>query len=423
MKSKTLLVAQREYIETVKTKTFLIGLALMPVFIGVSMFLPALFIQRSGPSEVRIDVLDRSGQVYASLEKQAADYSARPNVRPRIALRQVEPGSNATEDIQRDLERRVRAHEIFGCLIVPEGVVEGQGTTTYASSNLALNEAQANLERWLNNAVADVRMREKGLDPQLVASVRRPVAFETEALGKEGQKEKRQGEEAVLAPMFTSMAFVMLLFLGIMLVGQMCLNSVIEEKSNRIVEVVLASTSPGQFMTGKILGAGLMGLTLLAAWAGGAYAVAVWKGYARMVSLGNLGYLVLYFILGFMLFSSTFCAIGSVCNSVKEAQNLMGPLSLILVVPLMMIGPIARDPSGTLAVTMSYIPFWTPFVMMSRLAASPRPGIPEIVLSTAVLAAGTAFVFWAAGRIFRVGVLLYGKPPRLGEILRWIRRS
>jgi len=420
--NKVWLVTRREYLENVKSKLFLFSLALMPMAIGLMIVVSTLFIKRSAPREATVAILDGSGQLFAALEEQAARHNARPEARPRWRLEEAKLEGRTWDEAESDLARRARSREILGYLAIQPDVLDGKGGALYASSNLALQEAPESLGRWLNAAVMEARLRRQNLDPHLAEAIRRPVAFEIEALGRKSGEGKGKGVEAVVAPLFASMAMVMLLFMGAILVGQACLNSVIDEKSSRIVEVVLASVSPHQFMVGKILGMGLMGLTLLATWVASAYGAAAWKGYAKYVPLEMLGYLLVFFVLGFLLCAATFCAVGSMCNSLKEAQNLMGPLSLLFAVPLVLLTPIARDPSGLLARIMSFVPFWTPFVMMSRLAGSPRPSHWEALLSIAVLAAGTAAVFWVAGRIFRVGILMYGQPARLREVFRWIRQ-
>ncbi|HET6201430.1 MAG TPA: ABC transporter permease [Planctomycetota bacterium] len=417
---KVWLVARREYTENVKTKAFLVGLLLTPAIVALGLVLPRLVEKKGGPDEVVVAVADRGTGLFDGLARKAAAHNALPGARPRYRLEAEEGKTEGRESIESRLTERVRRKELTSCLLLDPGIVEGEGGASYFTIHAGLFEVPRTLEGWLNEVVRDRRMREKNVDAELLAYVQKRVALDENVIGREAKPGKGRKEEA-LGTIFAPMGFVILLFIGIMTVGQGCLTSLIEEKSNRIVEVVLASLSPFQFMTGKILGMGLVGLTLLSVWGAGGYTAAVAGGAGRFVAPENLAFLLAYFTLGFFLYAALFCAIGSACNTLKEAQNLMGPLTLLFVLPWILLIPIARDPNGTLATALSYFPFFTPFVMMARLASSPRPGGIEVVLSLLALAAGVLLVMRAAGKIFRVGILMYGKPPRPRELLRWMR--
>ncbi|MCI0588156.1 MAG: ABC transporter permease [Planctomycetes bacterium] len=414
------LVARREYVENVKTKAFLIGLLLTPVAIGLFAVLPNLLEKKVGPADVVVAVADGGNGILAALERKAEEYNARPDERPKIRLETHEAGPEDLAGLKERWTERVRGNELKSFLLLEPGIVEGKGGSSYHTIHAGLFEVPRTLSRWVNDVARESRMRARGIDQEDLAFVQKSVPLETQVIGREATPGLGAKGEA-LGAIFAPMAFVMLLFIGIMTVAQGCLTSLIEEKSNRIVEVVLASVSPFEFMTGKILGLGMVGFTLLGVWAAGGYVAAALGGVASFARPDNLGFLLAYFLLGFLLYAALYCALGSACNTLKEAQNLMGPVMLFLVLPLVLMVPISRDPNGVLATALTYFPFFTPFVMMNRLAASPRPGGIEILLSLFVLALAVALVMRVAGRIFRVGILMYGKPPRPAEILRWVR--
>jgi ABC-type Na+ efflux pump permease subunit len=196
------------------------------------------------------------------------------------------------------------------------------------------------------------------------------------------------------------------------------------------MEVLLSSVSPIQLMAGKILGIAATGLAMLGSWMVFFYLATKYLPRLLSIEVGfdlsviatdpvYIGSFLVYFLLGYLLYASLLVAIGSACNSLKEAQNLMMPVTLMLIVPLAAMVPISRDPNGMLAKTMSYIPPFTPFVMMNRAAGPPTT--QEYVVTTIVLLLAVALVMWGAAKVFRVGVLMTGKAPRLGEIIRWIR--
>ena len=217
--------------------------------------------------------------------------------------------------------------------------------------------------------------------------------------------------------------------------AQMLLTNTVEEKSNRIIEVLLSSVSPTQLMHGKIYGIAWTGLTVIGSWAifllGGLKLAPLLLSENAATKLGefqldaiigNPVYMASffgYFLSGYLFYAAILVAIGSVCNSLKEAQNLMQPVMFALFVPLVTMIPIATDPNGTIAKVVTYVPLYTPFAMMNR-AADPPP-MWEYLVSTAIILVSLWIAFRGAAKVFRVGVLMTGKPPRIGEIIRWMR--
>jgi ABC-type Na+ efflux pump permease subunit len=209
----------------------------------------------------------------------------------------------------------------------------------------------------------------------------------------------------------------------------MLLNNTIEEKSNRLIEVLLSSVTPGELMIGKLFGVAAVGLTMLSAWMfflvsiltyqAGPQAELATQLLSVLKTSGLIPAFVGYFALGYFLYAGVFIAIGSVCNTLKEAQNMMQPVVLIMIVPLMTMTFIPKDPNGTIATVLSWVPIYTPFVMMNRAAASPPTY--EVLGTTIALFVTTVLVAWLAGKIFRVGILRTGQKPKLAELIGWLR--
>jgi ABC-2 type transport system permease protein len=217
--------------------------------------------------------------------------------------------------------------------------------------------------------------------------------------------------------------FMYLMFMGIAIMGKDLLNGIIEEKNSRIIEVLLSALSPFELMAGKILGLGAVSLTVIGLWAGGAYGAARWLGLPIEITPGLGVAFVIYYVLGFLLFSSIMVAAGSVCNSLKETQSLMMPFMLVAIVPMLAWLRLVQDPHGSLARALSFVPPMTPMVMILRLASTPDIGIAEVLFTMALLAATVIGAIWIAAKVFRTGILLYGKRPGLGEVLRWLRQA
>jgi ABC-2 type transport system permease protein len=332
--------------------------------------------------------------------------------------------------------------ELFAALIVPSDVLaqvvrpgsppelpgsERRGIQ-YWSSNLADEDLKDSVETAVNDELRRREYVEKGVDAQAVEAVQR-THFPFAAL----DPKKEAGEEAVsLADKIRQWApigFVYLLWVAIFTIAQMLLNNTIEEKSNRIIEVLLSSVTPGELMLGKLAGIAAVGLTMIGAWILSLVGILQVKAaeeaeLARELlkvlnTSGLLGAFLIYFVLGYLLYASAFLAIGSVCNTLKEAQNMMGPIMVVMIVPLVTMMFIPKEPNGTLARMLSWVPIYTPFVMMNRAAADP-PLVDRV--GTLILLAGTTLLMlMLCGRIFRVGVLRTGQPPKLLELLRWVR--
>jgi ABC-type Na+ efflux pump permease subunit len=246
---------------------------------------------------------------------------------------------------------------------------------------------------------------------------------------------KEAGEEAVSFAdkirQWAPTGFVYLLWIAIFTIAQMLLNNTIEEKSNRIIEVLLSSVTPGELMMGKLGGIAAVGLTMISAWIVSLVGILMLKVSQEAEIAGELlkvlrtsGLLtsfVVYFVLGYLLYAGIFLAIGSLCNTLKEAQNMMGPIMIVMIVPLMTMMFIPKEPNGTLATVLSWVPLYTPFVMMNRAAADPP--MVDRVGTLILLVVTTMTVLWLSGRIFRVGILRTGQPPKFMELVRWVKAS
>ncbi len=408
-------VARREYIETIKTKAFLFGVLLMPAIIVGMVFLSARMTvraaRRAGP--IRVAVVDHTGRVAVEMLRLAAELR---DGRRQIELEAVRPSADADRRRQ-ELEQRVLDGSLFGVLEVPAEVIAGKGTCTLRVRDAGMNDDPRSLLQLLNEAVKRIRFADAGIDAERIAALSRPVPVD-----QHGIRGRQQQAAETMANMMAPFVFVFLLFMSVFGVSQGLLTSVIEEKSSRVVEVLLSALSPFELMAGKILGMAGVGLTLVVLWSTVGYAAATVRHVQYLVRIGHLGEFLLYYVLGYLLISSILAAVGSACNTLKEAQPLMAPLTFLLIIPLMFWMQVVHQPNATLAVILSLVPPMTPFIMVLRLTSG-EAAIPlwQQVLVPLWLAAWVLIAMWAAGRVFRVGLLMYGKPPKLTELARWVR--
>ncbi len=418
-------VALREYLETVKSKLFLVSVFVTPLIVAgiiAVMSLSQVRAMLGGQDSQRVAVLDLSNSLAEDLqqafEEHNEDHPRREFV-PSIYSAN-DPETSLTED---ELKEGVREGEWNVGLIVSPDVIEGTGTSHYyrKSQKVADFEVSSRVRRILQKAVTNKRYRMHGLSPELIAELGRDVSINELDVTREIEEEEEEGMQIVR--MMVPFLFLFLMFFGLVVTGQGLLTSVIEEKSSRVIEVLLSALSPFQLMAGKIAGLAAVSLTVMLIWGVPAFATVAGLGVGNLVPLRELGYFFIYFFLGFVLLSSLFVAIGSACNTVKEAQSLMTPLMILVILPMVGFPFFAQHPDSVAAVVLSYIPPTTPMVMMVRIAADPELPIFQIVTSMAVLAASVPVAMWMAAKIFRTGILMYGKPPSLREMLRWVRHG
>jgi ABC-type Na+ efflux pump permease subunit len=306
--------------------------------------------------------------------------------------------------------------------------VAENGGCKYVSNNLTDMELRSWFTRLSNKEIYSKRIQKAEIASDTADWIQESVVFEAKKVSDTGVEEEVAEEDTIRH--WAPVVFVYLLWISVFTITQMLLTNTIEEKSNKIIEVLLSSVSPLQLMAGKILGIACTGLTMVLSWIVffliGLKLMPVFIDKMPDFDLSliardpiYLASFVGYFILGYLLLAAILVGIGSVCSSLKEAQNLMAPVTIIMIVPLLAMMPIGENPNGTIAKVMSYIPPFTPFVMMNRAAGPPSP--MEYVVTTLLLLVSIVVALWAAAKIFRVGILMTGKPPKLMEILKLIR--
>lgn len=413
-------VAQREFTETVKTRTFLLGLVFMPVFIIGLVFLSHWFIPSPNAPRppVRVRVSCPSVEL-ADRIQTAFDAYNKAHPLGSIAFGVVTSGAPASEEAGK---KALRDGEL-DAFVMMEGDLEGKDGAvrifTYKPKPSQV-DALGTVERLLRDAVIDRRYEARGVDRKVLEGLWNVPTRWTELGEAQGQERtQRQGQR--IAQMMVPFGFMYLMFLGIVGMGQHMISSIIEEKNSRIVEVLLSAISPFELMAGKIAGLAAVGLAVMAVWGVAAYGAARSRGVPIDVSPDLLAYGLAYYILGFVLFSAILAGVGSVCNTIKETQSLMMPLMLVFIIPLIAWPRLAQEPNGELARVLSYVPPATPMVMVLRLSTGAGVWVGEVILSLLALCLGVLAALWAAAKVFRTGILMYGKRPGAREIFRWLR--
>jgi ABC-2 type transport system permease protein len=299
----------------------------------------------------------------------------------------------------------------------------------YWSGNLADTKLRDVVEQSIGTEIRRREYLHRGMDAVAIREVEQTYAPFISLNPK-----KEAGQEAVsntdVIRQWMPSAFVYLLWVSIFAIVQMLLTNIIEEKSNRIIEVLLSSVTPGELMMGKLIGIGAVGLTMVGSWMLALFGILSWKSGGASGVTGQLLTVLhssnlipmfsVYFLFGFVMYAALILALGSVCNTLKEAQSYMGVITMMMMVPLMTMTFIPKDPNGVLARVLSWIPIYTPFIMMNRVMADP-PWF-DLIGTLILLLLATAAALWMAAKVFRIGILRTGQPPKIVEILRWLRR-
>jgi ABC-2 type transport system permease protein len=444
--SRLLTVAGREFRHTVMTKAFFIGSVVVPVLIvlvsiGANMFLkpdipamkgqlavidgsPALveaLRENLSPPKSKATAIDPTQRPEQVLEAAVAEASRKAAAETRPDTSQLTLASRPASELDA-IKEGIREGTWVGAIEVKAGSLEpdaprGGSAIIWLAPEAATSHVDL-LRTCTRQAVVDARLRGMGMTPAIVrAAVDRP-SIETIRIGSEGGEQS----ESKLTRFLVPVGFMLLMWIVTLTGGNYLLMSTIEEKSTRVIEVLLSAISPTGLLAGKILGFAGVSAVMLAMYLIVAVVMMVLFAALDLVSVGDVVLGASFFVIAYLMMAAIMAGIGSAVSDVTEAQSLMGPVMLLLMLPLLLIPVVTEDPNGTIAVITSFVPPLSPFVMVLRIAAAPEPlPLPQVLLALVWAAACAGGMIWAAGRIFRVGVLMQGKPPSPLQLLRWIR--
>jgi len=422
---KLFAVIRREYLERVRTKWFVVATVLGPVFFGALMILPALISSRDKASAggTNILIVDATGvglgERVASRLAGGIDGGAKAPPVSVVAADAVAPAESLAT-------RRVMSEELKGYLVLDSLTVAGSKARYSGSNTTAIFDMQR-IERAVQREVMAMALEKNGIDPDVARTVlSTSVNVATERLTKAG----RGGSGTLSFIVGIAVAFV--LYTTIFIYGLNVLRGVLEEKQSRVAEVVISSVPASRLLAGKVIGVGGVGLTQLGLWLGMSFVmyqarqpILKFFGAAQVpmglpdISLG-LGLIVFaFFVLGFMLYAGLFAAVGATVNSEQEAQQAQMPVVLLLITSIMFLQNILTQPDSMLSRVLSMLPFSAPIVMPLRMTVAPVPP-SEVAIALLSVSLGAVGSVWLASRIYRVGLLMYGKRPSIREVFRWV---
>ena len=443
---KMFAVMKREYLQAVRKKTFIIMTVLLPFLMAGLMILPGMLMAK-GMGTKRIAVLDGTGKLQSAFARPNAPEESEKKVDASREARKALSGSrnrglpaqirieyvhqaDASEAAAKPyLERISRKDDapdkLEGVFVVPAAALTDPETQmTYFSRSATDLMTQERLARLANKSLQSLRLSANGIRPELLDDLLQDLDVEAVQLSRSGGRKKGGELNFIVAFVFGA-----LLVLPSFVYGQETMRGIVQEKTDRVVEVLVSSMSPVQLLTGKILGVAAVGLTQIGVWiamlalAGGygaAVATTAGVNLSQFVRPIVFVYFFVFFILAYLTYVCIYAIAGAVCNSEKEAQQFMMPIMLFMMMPWFLMMPIVMNPDAPFAVAFSLSPVFGPITMFVRALVTDPP-LWHMLVSIAVSIATIAAFFWITAKIFRIGILSYGKRPTIPEILRWVR--
>ena len=436
---KLLRLAKREYLASVKTKGFIIMLVLMPVLMGGSGIAMYLLRNQVDTTDKKVVVLDRSGTISNVILEAAKqrnddvvfDEDSGKKIQPAYIFEIMRPDNLNPEGQKLELSNRIAKGDLHAFLDIGPNVLSLEGNPeTFQIAYHAENAAMDNVRSWLNNTINNylrlTRMKEAGVEETQAGEILTWIQVEPMGLVSvdeetgEIQAARRTSEaEAILVPVI----LFFLMFMMVMMGAMPLLQSTMEEKTQRIAEVLLGSLTPFEFMGGKVLGGLGVALTgTLFYLCGGIFFVSK-LGLAEFIPFDIIPWFLIFLVLEIIMVGSMLAALGSACNDPKDAQNLTFPAMIPVMFPMFIFMPILQEPTSGFATWMSLFPTFTPMLMLLRKAApvgipmwQPWAGLVGVLLFTVLSV-------WMGGRIFRIGILMQGGAPKIGKIIRWAFRG
>ena len=444
-----LAVVKREYIQRVRAKMFVVVTILAPLIMSFFGLAPALIFSIRAGGPVRLAIVDQTGGMFGPLsaaltsnvddetdritgasqipDTSASDRAAQlPNRdNQRFEVIEVKQNGRSLSEVRRELDAQTQKGELSGYLVLPPEILNGS-KAQFFGRNTGDVFTRRRLQEALNRAARERRLAQANIDLRTIKQLSKPVQLEAIRVGESGDV-KDSGEGFAL---IFGAGFVM--YLSILMYGQVVLGAIIEEKETRIAEILFSSVRPFTLMVGKLVGVSLVALTQLAIW-GLALAAFTLFGVGALSARGiplrvpnipgiYFAYFALFFLLGYFIYSTIYALVGSMVTTAQEGGQLAMPIILLLVVGFYFFLPVSRSPDSSFAFWVSMVPFFSPMTMLVRIVTQ-TPPFWQIALSFFIGVATIVLLTWVAGRIYRVGMLMQGKRASIPEVWRWVRQA
>lgn len=414
---KLLAIIKREYTTRVKSKGFIFGTIITPLFMAALIFVPMLFLGKSSKTTHRLVVLDQSPSeaIYQHAQAQLAKEKE-----TSFEVRREAITAARLEARQQELNAEIKAERLDGYVVLPPDVLQS-GKILRRTKNVNDFSTNRNIRDAFNAAVIWQRLTGAGINAQQIEALSQNI--KVDFINDHGETESPAGRWAF------SFLLGIILYVTILVYGIQVLNGVIEEKQSRIVEVLLSSVRPFQLMLGKVLGIGLVSLTQITVWAvsfgtvsalAAAQAIAFGSFKIPRIPVSTLLFFGLYFVLGYFLYATLYALVGAMVSNQEDGQQAQFPITMSIAISMAFSSFIMTKPDSLVSLIVSQIPFFSPILMFMRITVQ-QPPWWQIALSIALLIGSIFAAVWMAAKIYRVGVLMYGKRPSLPEVMKWLK--
>jgi len=436
---KILVLVKREYRTAVRTKSFIIGLLLAPLFMGGSLIVFAIMDDKVDTSDKELVLIDRSGLIADHLvmvveernKNEIFDQESGNQVKPAYNISVIEVDTGDLVQTRIDLSEKVRNRELHAFIEIGPNVLHPEGDyekshVKYYGENSMMDDARGWLYWPINNRIRQLRVEELNIEDEAVEDLFYSINIEGLGLVSVdkktgGVKDARQigvGETIIIPYIIVFLMFMMLMMSAIPL-----LTAVMEEKMNKIAEVLLGSVTPFQFMMGKVLGGIAVSLTATSVYIIAGIVTATQLDVGHMIPYHVLPWFFAYLILNIIMVGSGMAAMGSACNDNKDAQSLQFPAMLPVLIPLFVMMPVIKEPLGSFATGLSLFPPFTPMLMLIRQSTPVTIPLWQPIVGLIGVALFTALTVWAGGRIFRTCILMQGQKPKIANLIKYAIRG
>lgn len=407
---KAFLIARWEYLEKIKNKSFLFSMFILPLIIIGFSFLPTILEQKEDLSTKAIGIIQENIDLYDALENSLSKFKINDN-QPAFLLKRID-----ADDIETAIgkgETLVNEKVLDGILVIRR-IDPDSFKIEYRANNITAVRLINRLENASNQCITNWRLKNSNINPQILKLIEANYSLETIKISKKGQT-KIKSEQAYLI----IFGFVFLLYFSIIMSSSLLVRSIAEEKSNRIIEILVSSSETTELMLGKVIGLSALGITQLIFWGlliisfAGPFILQNFQNFSIVPSL-------IYFLLGYIFYASLFVGLGSIANTEQESQSIMSILYLIIILPVIFSFQIMENPDSTLANILTYIPLTTPTVIVIKLNVIGISLIEEI-LTLLLMFISILISSYLSGKIFRIAILSYGRTPSISEIIKWLK--
>ena len=413
-------IIRREYLTRVRSKGFIIGTILSPLVMSSFILIPYFIGRSAGPDKYRIAVLDQSGDAFLFESLGQALAPARPRQPLYELWREEIKSPEELEARQQALSKRIADKQLDGYLILPREALRQKEFIFYAK-NASSFSLRARLADAINKALSERRIALEGLNAERIRELTRGV--ELTVVDERGESDRGR--------VMLSLILVMFIYLTVLVYGVTVMRGVMEEKQSRIIEILLASVRPFDLMLGKVIGIGLVGLTQYVVWAVFGVTISALSAGASLavsgfslpkISVSLMIFFIVYYLLGYFLYATLYATVGAMVSNEDDGQQAQWPITMTFAASFVASTLAMENPNSAAVTALSLIPFFGPSMMFLRIALGAAP-VWQIAVSILLLIVTIIAVIWIAAKIYRVGVLMYGKRPTLPELARWLKYS